>query len=650
VRPSLLLLLVATGCVVDNAVNGKGDDPTFDPGDTAVDPVTDTADTAPPPAEECNGEDDDGDGLVDEGFPDDNGNGRADCEDVTCPTLDMGVAATIPVLDECSGSGGGGIVTDPWNAAIEWQYTSAGQGVVVMPAVGNLTDDNGDGRVDENDMPDIAFTTYGGNTLVALNGDGSGEIFEVSGYDGLGGVTIADVTGDGFPDVIATTTAHAVVAVDGTGAVEWTSATFPTMSGYPQPTVADLDDDGIPEVIYDVAVVEGDDGSTVATLSSTTASYRTPIAADLDQDGQQEIILGNAVYDARGRLEWTDGVSGISDFGAVGDVDGDPEGELFSVTAGMGYIHDADGTLITSFPIPGGGNPGPPSLADFDGDGQIELAVPNGTLISVFETDGTLDWSSTMQDNSGLAGCSGYDVNGDGAYEVLFADEVAFRMYDGATGTILYENRNHTSGTLWEYPVTADVDADGSAEIVVADNSGAWQGITVYGHSGDGWPKSGTTWATHDFAVTNIEPDGHVPSPPDPSWQIYNVFRARPSVDDPSSADLYVTIDDVCVADCTYGPVELSVQVSNQGGADVDAGAILAVYADDASPRLVTTVVLPAIPAGTSLDGIEVDLAAADVGDYGFIVTVDDDGTGAGDVNECDEDNNTDRYSDVFCP
>jgi hypothetical protein len=289
-------------------------------------------------------------------------------------------------------------------------------------------------------------------------------------------------------------------------------------------------------------------------------------------------------------------------------------------------------------------------VADFDGDGDVELAVPNSTEISVFETDGTLDWSARMQDNSGLAGCSGYDVNGDGAYEVLFADEIAFRMYDGKTGAILYENTNHSSGTVWEYPVTADVDNDGSAEIVVADNGGTWKGVTVFGHSGSvGWPKSGTTWATHDFAVTNIEADGHVPTEPDPSWQVYNVFRARPSVDDPSSADLFVEITDVCVADCEYGPVELGIQVANEGGADVDAGAVVAIYAKDDTPRLVTTVTLPAIPAGTKIDGISVDLTSEDVGDYGFIAVVDDDGTGAGDVNECDETNNEDDWNDVFC-
>jgi hypothetical protein len=646
-RPFLVTLLLA-GCAVDNTITSKDKEPEFEEGDTAEPPDTDIEDTdIEVPVEECNGVDDDGDGTIDEDFPDANGNGRVDCLDVECPVLDVGTAHHVPILEECAGTTSSEVV-DPWDAVIEYQYTSAGSGVIVMPAVGNLNDDNGDGQVDENDVPEIVFTTWSSNTLVALDGATGAELFEVSGYDGQGGVTIADVDADGDPEIIAIQSGYRIAAVDATGTAEWVSASFGMMA-YPQPTVADLDNDGMPEVIGDVGVVNGENGTTVATLTGITNSWRTPIAADLDQDGSQEIILGNKVYNSSGVALWSNAGAGAGNFGAVADVDGDPEGEVFFVSGGMAYLHDDDGTLITSFTVPGGSIPGPPCMADFDGDGEVELAVPNSTQISVFDTDGTRLWSATMQDNSGLAGCSGYDVNGDGAYEVLFADEIAFRIYDGASGTILYENRNHASGTVWEYPVIADVDNDGSAEIVVADNGGTWKGVTVFGHSGDGWPKSGTTWATHDFAVTNIEPDGHVPSPPEPSWQVHNVFRARPSVDDPSTSDLLVHITDVCVADCDYGPVSLGFQVTNQGGNDVPAGTLVSIYADDGSPRFLTSVVLPEVPMGTSIDGIEVELSPADIGLYGFIVRVDDDGTGVETERECDETNNEDGYSDVFC-
>ncbi len=108
----------------------------------------------------------------------------------------------------------------------------------------------------------------------------------------------------------------------------------------------------------------------------------------------------------------------------------------------------------------------------------------------------------------------------------------------------------------------------------------------------------------------------------------------------------------MCVADCEYGPVKLAFQVSNQGGADVPAGAIATVYAADGggSHRLVATIVLPEVPAGRAIRGIEVELTPADVGRNGFVVKVDNDGTGTGVVGECDEDNNENDYRDGGCP
>ena len=168
--------------------------------------------------------------------------------------------------------------------------------------------------------------------------------------------------------------------------------------------------------------------------------------------------------------------------------------------------------------------------------------------------DGTVRWSQFINDASGLAACSGYDVNGDGAYEVLFADEHQFYIMDGTTGTILYSIWGHASGTIFEFPVVADIDNDGSAEIVISSNNfrqggSGWAGITVLGHLGSGWAKSGPTWNVHDFAVTNINQDGSVPTIPDPPWTAHNVYRARPT-HDALAIDMWADITDICFAAC----------------------------------------------------------------------------------------------------
>ncbi len=653
VRVPLTLCVLLAGCQDYNFLWWK-DEPKA-PVDTEAPPVDSEPppidseppeDTEPPPEEECNGEDDDGDGLVDEGFDDTDGDGVADCVDDDCD-VDEHPGGEVELLEACEGTVVG-VVKDPWNVTIEWQWTSTGQGVLVMPAVGNLTDDNGDGLIDENDNPDIAFSNWTVGDLVALHGDGSGEIFRVTDISGVGGVTIADVDVDGEPEVIAVTPDGNVVAVDGAGNIEWTSESF-ELSSYPQPAVADLDADGDVEVVYDAAVVSGADGSTLFTLPDVATDYRTPVLVDIDADGTHEIILGERVFSHSGALEWAISSGYSSTFAAVADLDGDAGGEVVMVTGSSLALYEPDGTMISGVILPGS-NPGPPAIADFDGDGDVEIAVAANPDISVWEVSGIMRWAAPVDDYSGMAGCSGYDIDGDGAYELLYADQSRFHIYDGSTGTELYSNSSHDSATLWEYPVTADVDGDGSAEIVIASNGSNWHGITVFGHSGSGWQRSGPTWGTHDFSLTNLEPDGSVPSPAPLPGTGHNVFRARPVVDEPAMADLAIFVEDVCVASCEDGPAKLSFAVSNQGLQPVAAGVSVALYAQSSTGKtLLDTMLLDELPSGQVIAGGIFELHPDDWGDEGLMLRVDDDGEGVGSVTECDETNNEAAYADSPC-
>lgn len=133
-------------------------------------------------------------------------------------------------------------------------------------------------------------------------------------------------------------------------------------------------------------------------------------------------------------------------------------------------------------------------------------------------------------------------------------------------------------------------------------------------------------------------------------WRASNVFRGRPTVD-ARSFDLTVAVTDVCVADCVAGPMAIAVQVSNQGADDVPSGVPLTLYAEESTgPRVVATLLLGAVPAGTALAGTEIALAPGDVGELGLRVVVDDDGTGRGVLAECDEANNATIEQGVGCP
>lgn len=658
----VLLPLGLIGCIETGL---RADRDGVDPSETgdSADPNGDV-DTDPPAEEICNGKDDDGDGLVDEGFQDTDGDGVADCVDERCELI-LAEERTVPIDPLCTSETG--IVLDPWNVAVEWRWSGLSldgtvSHVIMTPVIGNLTDTNSDGVVNTADVPNVAFvavpnTGFNAGYLVVLDGETGAEVWTRPNFNGGGGIAMADVNGDGETEIVAFDSQLRATAVDGAGNTLWTQTD--SNVAYPQATVADLDGNGIPEVIADRHILDGRTGNLKFSLPSDAAiPYRLPAIGDLDQDGVQEIVLANGVYSFDGDLLWRSPVAGsYGHWSAILDTDGDADAEVAMVGAGELIIHDHDGTVQTRVSA-GGGQPGAPCVADFDGDGDAEIAWASSSTLNQYELDGTSSWSANVNDTSGLAACSGYDIDGDGAYEVLFADQNNFFIFDGATGLRRFVWAEHASGTLWEYPSVADVDNDGSAEIVIAGNNfGATghTGITVFGHAADAWLKSGTTWHTHDFAVTNILPDGAVPATPDPWWQTYNVYRARPTVDG-GGTDLQVQITDVCYAGCEDGSaVQVAVQISNHGSTAVPGGVPVSLFAADGLgdnevlTHLQTKRLTEPVPPGRALAAIEFIFAKKRLGTHGFVVRVDADETNTGQQPECDEDNNQAWYNDGPC-
>ena len=644
-----------------------GDDPdgdTDDGGDTG----DDTGSGIATPTEVCNGVDDDGDGDIDEGFPDTDGDGIADCVDESCEAA-TALAGTVTIDDTCLTPDV--VVTDPWDVTIEWQWSNLSTAtntkqVISVPTVGHLVDTNGDGTVDSSDTPTIAVVAFDYNTnagvIVALDGATGAEHWVATGVSPWQGVALADANNDGVTDVLAIDSSGHPVAYNGDGTLLWRSSSSIGYSYayYPQVAVADLDGDGNPEVLAQDIVVDGLTGALELSgmgPASGYVPYWIPTAADLDQDGYQEIIHGDAVYDSNGNYLWSAGFAGsYGHWAAVVDYDGDPEGEVIMVGGGYLGVYDPDGTQLSLSRV-GTSQPGAPCVADFDGDGDAEIGWASSNTFQVSELTGTVLWSKSIDDSSGLAACSGYDVDGDGAYEVLFADQATFYIFDGATGSVNFSQGGHASGTLWEYPSVADIDNDGSAEIIIGSNNywmSGWSGITVFGHNGSGWMKAGPTWHTHDFAVTNINSDGSVPATPTPWWQVYNVYRARPAVDT-AAMNLRPVFVDVCAASCEDGGlVEATVVLENDGGVDSEEDVTVSLYADDGGTlTLIDQQVRPgAVEGGTSTASLSFVFSADALGTDGLRVIVDDDGTasGIGEQDECDESDNEDSWTDPVCP
>lgn len=353
--------------------------------------------------------------------------------------------------------------------------------VASTPMVVNLDDDNGDGFVNELDFPEIVFMSYhdepdregvvravhgGGpnkgqdyfalcNTQHWLEGepvltdcnpaDNSAESRSAANGRASGALAVGDLTGDGFPEIVVPLVSGALRILNNRGEILTTSAArlWPNLEAgendwrYPAPAIANLDFEGLPEIIVGNRVLtlalDGDtltidrvftgalrSGTThhfdpdendydeghhgpvvcVADLTQThegleivagTTAYRLPDAVDCS-------ISGNANTDyCRGTLEvvWDATEANPGDnfykegFCAVADVLGadtaEPPGpenpldgvpEVLVLASGELVILDAEtGERLVRRPLGGGPVGGAPNIDDFDGDGFPEVAT-----------------------------------------------------------------------------------------------------------------------------------------------------------------------------------------------------------------------------------------------------------------------------------
>jgi hypothetical protein len=532
---------------------------------------------------------------------------------------------------------------------VEWQWAASTgapgyDDVMMTPVVGDV---DGDG------MPEVVLTSYAGNNysttgaLVILSGDGSGEegvYTSIGGYspNSSAGVALGDLDGDRTVEIVTITTDYRVLAAHADGSLAWVSESYPSdLSIYGYPAIADMDGDGRAEVVAGrvilnaLGVMLGKGGYGMG------GGYSIPVIADLDADGVQEVVVGNAAYMKDGTTKWSN--SNPDTWPAVADFDGDGQGEVATVYAGSVYLADTDGSAIWGpATLPGGGG-GPPTIADFDGDGAPEIGVAGASYYAVFDTDGSLLWSMPTTDaSSSQTGSSVFDFEGDGAAEVVYADELTLWVYDGATGLVELQDDGHSSWTLFEYPVIADVDADGEAEIILASNdsiNAGWQGITVIGDATNSWAPTAPVWNQHAYSITNVEDDLSIPTAPTMNWLTgHNSFRAggKEDVLGNPGPDLVPVVNRICA--CDGAAAQVVVQVENRGGSDVTEDFQVAVYSGGA---LIEVGELPGgVAAGTASEGFELTIPAEKIGKQ-LQVVADDDGTGAGVVTECDEDNGT---------
>lgn len=576
------------------------------------------------------------------------------------PSLDLPGPGPVAQGDSCASA----CAPSPaWDVVVEWEEMPLDDGMNYAPSViAWLDDPDGDGVYGEPaEVPQILYGatdwTPGEGVFGSWAGDGSGltVAYDEPLHSGVASPLVADIDGDGDPEIVVVTgneyESH-VEAMEPDGTPIWSSEPFFLgvedwqgsgstwiYNGACQPTITDLEGDGHPEVFCDVLLLDGATGATRWQHPlDTELFWVTTTIADLDLDGVAEIVSGANVWRADGTLWWQGDVrpkDGHASYPAAMNLDADPEGEVVFAADGSLTACDTDGTVLWSTEVlaRGKGVGSPPCVADFDGDGALEIAAAFQTVLAVFESDGTVRWTQPVADASTAAGCFGFDFDLDGSAEVVYADEEDFSLFCGGDGTVLFRDPEHRSGTGTEYPLVADVDGDGAAEIVVGRSAtdalpapGVVHGLTgfvVYGQADGDWPVTGAIWPQQDYQLTNQTDAGRVDGTI-PSWLAGGAVHSRPAEgtivppeDRFPGTDLEVVLVDR-IGDCDG--LSLSVQVQNTGPGEAAAGRVLEVWAVDVAllgeetRRLVRELPLPAIPAGTALGAMQVDLAPAEIG------------------------------------
>ena len=459
-------------------------------------------------------------------------------------------------------------VAETFEPTIQWEWTGPDGDVDtrVIPLVANLDDDDGNGRVDLCDRPDIVVVAGPAPANPMTEAPPPARIYALDGATGSqhwrtdeavrASITpaLADIDRDGEVEIVTLQAdgdregrlvPSRLVAFSSSGTLEWTSGkTFPAPSSGAV-AIADLDLDEDAEIMVGSQVFDhvGTPIFEANNVGEMTGYALMPVAVDLDGDDDLEVLWSSAAFHHDGTVLWTnpDVRSGLVH---VADLDDTPGPEIIVTTdAGVRLLH-ADGTELsdrfkpTDLPDSEETWRRPAAIHDVDQDRQREILLSAGDVFFAVRLDpdaGELDVlvEFPVQDPLGFSAGTAFDFLGDASAEAMYADEHELHVYEPLEAAAAF-TAARSSVTVEEYPVVADVDNDGSAEIVIGSNTtstGADPTVRVIGDAANRWVQARRIWNQHTYHVTNIRENGTLPTPEPHHWERTNTFRTNVQIE-----------------------------------------------------------------------------------------------------------------------
>jgi hypothetical protein len=327
-----------------------------------------------------------------------------------------------------------------------------------------LADVNGDGKRDIVAAAEFCLPLGGRSSCASVllgNGDGTFQpaVTYSSGGFLAASVAVADVNGDGKPDIVVANNcsaytfpnydcnagAQGIIGVllgngDGTfqPAVTYSPGGYSTAGYFPSAiAIADVNGDGKPDLIV------------------------TNQFGPSDGDGSVGVLLGNGNGTFQPVVTYDSGGPG-PDSVAVADVNGDGRPDLLVVGVWLEVLlGNGDGTFQPAVTYDsGGGNS--IAVADLNADGKLDVAVGNGGGGVEFNGDGTIDvllgngdgtFQPAVTYDSGGYGTGSVvaaDVNGDGKTDIVTATQSVIPGPDGNRDGLASVLLNNTGSTVFQ--------------------------------------------------------------------------------------------------------------------------------------------------------------------------------------------------------
>lgn len=364
--------------------------------------------------------------------------------------------------------------------------------------------------IDNDGKKEIVFGCYRNDSSVyALNAEDGTLLWQnftsVPNGHGCNDVApiIYDVDYNGTNEVIVPSSCNPKTfcynGIDGT--IKWVANTRGSDS---PPTIADLDNDGKPEIIHGefggyVICLNAYDGTVKWEILVDSNSWiqTAPTVLDLDGDGQLDFVVAtwnfnnnDSIFAFRGDNQTRLWAYPIQDHMYHGfavadlDLDGKPELLVGSYNDTLYCINGENGTLKWKYK--GEGYVGAPvSIGDIDNDGVCDVVFVGGSIVTALDNNGVLKWNYSIP-NFGQAfrGVVLADISNDAYLDVIFGTTKGELIaLNGNNGSAIF-NLNlavHYGNPLYSLshaPLVSDFDNDGKLDIFIVGGYGVYPNIS----------------------------------------------------------------------------------------------------------------------------------------------------------------------------